>query len=183
MRTVTPGREEQLLAAVADGDLDAFTALHDALVPMVIQVIERVVRNRHMAEEVAQEVFLTVWLRAQSFDPHAAPARWWVAMLARRRAVDRVRAEEASRRRLTDEARHRDRDEVIDLDDRTVTHLDLTDALDALPLAQRQAITLIYLHGLTHREVADALDVPLGTAKGRIRAGLASLRPYLESRT
>jgi RNA polymerase sigma-70 factor (ECF subfamily) len=177
---VTPGREEQLLEAVAAGDLEAFAALHGALVPMVTQVIQRIVRNRHMAEEVTQEVFLTVWQRARSFDPDGSPARSWVSMLAHRRAVDRVRSEEANRRRLSDQARRGGHDDVIDLDDHTVIHLDVVDALDALPPAQREAIALTFVHGLTHREVAAVLDVPLGTAKGRIRAGLANLRPHLE---
>jgi RNA polymerase sigma-70 factor (ECF subfamily) len=181
MGTVMLGREEQLLQAVAAGDVDAFADLHDALAATVVQVIVRVVRNRHMAEEVAQEVFLAVWQQARSFDPERASARCWLAMLAHRRAVDRVRSEEANRRRLTDQAQRGARDHVIDLDDHTVAHLDLADALDALPPAQRQAIALIYGHGLSHREAAAALDVPLGTAKGRIRAALASLRPHLEA--
>jgi RNA polymerase sigma-70 factor (ECF subfamily) len=165
---VATGREEQLMEAIGEGNVNAFVSLHDALAPTVIQVIRRVVRNQHIAEEVAQEVFLSVWQRARSFDPERASARQWISMLAHRRAVDRVRSEDQGR------------SEVTDLDDETVDHVRLSEALGALPPTQRQAIRLIYLHGLTHSEAADALDIPLGTAKGRIRAGLANLRPLLD---
>lgn len=181
MVSVTIGREEQLLEAVAAGDLEAFTALYDALVPLVRQVTLRTIRNRHIAEEVAQEVFLIVWQNACSFDPACAPARRWVSMVAHRRAVDRVRSEESSHRRVENEARRTERGDVIDLDDRAVDHVQVGEALDALPAIQRQAIELVYLRGLTHTEVATVLDVPLGTAKGRIRAGLASLRLLLDA--
>jgi RNA polymerase sigma-70 factor (ECF subfamily) len=168
------------MEAIGEGNVNAFVSLHDALAPTVIQVIRRVVRNQHIAEEVAQEVFLSVWQRARSFDPERASARQWISMLAHRRAVDRVRSEDASQRRAATDAHHQGRSEVTDLDDETVDHVRLSEALGALPPTQRQAIRLIYLHGLTHSEAADALDIPLGTAKGRIRAGLANLRPLLD---
>src|SRR5262249_48381222 len=149
---------------------------YDSLLSMVMSVSERVIRNRHIAEEVAQEVFLSVWQNAPAFDPGCAPARRWVSMVAHRRAVDRARSQDASHRRAADDARRSDRRDLIDLTNETGEHVHIERALERLPPAQREAIELVYIHGLTHTEVAAVLDVPLGTAKGRIRAGLASLR-------
>lgn len=165
------------LAAVAAGDQTAFARLYDELAPTVFGVVRRVLRDPAQAEEVTQEVFVEIWRQAARFDASRAQPRTWAVMIAHRRAVDRVRSEQA----------HRDRHEkltVIDVapegpDDVAVQRSEQVRAraaLDTLSGVQRQAIELAFYDGLTHVEIAERLDVALGTVKTRIRDGLLRLR-------
>lgn len=166
-----------LLERVADGDRDAFEQFYDATADLVFGVARRVLIDRGLAAEVAQEVFLEVWRKAGGFEATRGSAKSWVAVMAKRRAIDVVRATQA--------ARERDRihpvgvvepgdpvgDAVSDHEDRSR----VSDALGALTDLQREALDLAFFRGLTHREVAAELDVPLGTVKTRIRDGLGRL--------
>lgn len=170
---------EELLVATGQGDVDAFATLYEILAPRVYGLVLRTLRDRHEAEEVAQEVLLQVWQTADRFDPARGSARSWVMTLAHRRAVDRVRSGAGSRRR---DAAH-----AVSLDlpayDETAAaaHASLDAQLVRAALAgltplQRQAVELAYFGGYTHQEVSRLLRVPLGTAKARIRDGLLRLR-------
>ncbi|GEP38244.1 RNA polymerase sigma factor SigK [Nocardioides psychrotolerans] len=144
----------------------------------------RILRDQHQAEEVTQEIFLQVWQSAAQFDPSRGSAMTWLMTLAHRRAVDRVRASESSRRRDTAD---------VGLDVRTAydetaaaVHTSLEGqrvhaALATLSPGQRRAIELAYFGGLTHTEVSRLLQIPLGTAKTRIRDGLRRLHDLLAS--
>lgn len=138
----------------------------------------RVIRDPSIAEEVAQDVFLAMWAKAASFDATRGSARSWILTIAHRRAVDVVRREQASRDRLTRVAAddvHRPFDEVAELVLRRCEDREVRVALRALTPIQRQAVELAYYQGLTYRQVAQRLDVPLGTIKTRIRDGLRRL--------
>lgn len=170
-----------LLDRVASGDQSAFATLYDDLSPMVFGIAKRVVRDTTHAEEITQEVFVDVWRLAARFDAGRGNIRSWVATIAHRRAVDRVRSEQA----------HRDRDRaemftapphVSGPDELTVDHdaqQRAASALDMLSAPQREALELAYYGGLTHVEVADRLGIALGTAKTRIRDGLLRLRAVM----
>lgn len=169
------------LVQVAAGDRDAFAGLYDELGGMVYGIVERVLRNRAMAEEVAQEVFLDVWRKAARFDPNRGSARSWVATLAHRRAVDRVRSEEAARAR-DDRSGRLEPTDTEEVADQVGDHLDrerVRRALERLTPAQRQTIELAYFGGHSYRQVAVLLDMPEGTVKTRIRDGLIRLRDIL----
>lgn len=171
-----------LLKRSALGDREAFAALYDATASRVFGLAVRVVRDRAQAEEVTQEVFLDLWRQSSRFDPARGSASSWILTIAHRKAVDRVRSAEAStRREETYEARqhHVPHDTTAEaahasLEARRVRH-----ALHELTPAQRQAIELAYFDGYTHTEVARMLDLPLGTAKTRIRDGLIRLRDFM----
>ena len=171
-----------LLRRSARGDEDAFAALYDATSRRVYGLVLRVVRDPAMSEEVAQEVYLDVWRQSARFDPDRGNALSWLLTIAHRTAVDRVRSSEASRRR--DDA-HVAATREVDFDTTAETaHASLEAqrvrrALTTLTDAQRNAVELAYLGGYTHTEVARLLDVPLGTAKTRIRDGLIRLRDTL----
>lgn len=174
---------ERLLVASAGGDSTAFQCLYDRLAPVVLAVTQRVLRNRAMAEEVAQEVFAEVWSKADRFDPRRGTAAGWVGTLARRRAVDRVRSEQASRDRDQRRAvmnQVRAFDEVADAVEVGVEHERVRVALDALTDVQREAIILAYYEGHTYRDVARLLGIPEGTAKSRLRDGLKRLGDELQ---
>lgn len=173
-----------LMIRVMAGDEQAFASLYDALAPMVYGVTNKVLRNPAQAEEVAQEVFIELWRTARRFDPHRAAVTTWAAVIAHRRAVDRVRSESSRERRderdsLAAPATASDvATEVIDgIDRRRVGR-----ALGELTSAQRNAVELAFYGGHTHAEIAGLLDVPLGTVKTRIRDGLIRLRDALGER-
>jgi len=177
---VTSGPDlPDLLRRSARGDEAAFAELYDATSSRVYGLVRRVVRDPHQAEEVAQEAFLEVWRMSARYDAERGSAHAWILTIAHRRAVDRVRSAEAANRR--DQSYQRRNYEVEhDVTAETVhASLDarrVRAALASLTLVQREAVSLAYLGGYTHTEVAGLLDLPLGTAKTRIRDGLIRLR-------
>jgi RNA polymerase sigma-70 factor (ECF subfamily) len=142
-------------------------------------MVLRVVRDPAQSEEVTQEVFLEIWRTAGRYDPDRGSPLGWLLTIAHRKAVDRVRAAEASTRRDTT---YHDRNKPVDHDTTAeAVHASLEarrvrGALQNLTEVQRQAVGLAYFGGYTHTEVATMLDLPVGTAKTRIRDGLIRLR-------
>ena len=175
-------REASLLERVANGDQPAFGELYDRMMPRVIGLATRVLRDEGQAEEVAQEVFLEVWQQASRFDADRGSGIGWVLRKTHGRSVDRVRSSEA---RTARELRIGMRELVEPTDDvAEVVELRLANervdlALGHLPAAQRQAVTLAHLAGYSHTEVAEILHIPIGTVKTRIRAGISRLREEL----
>ena len=169
----------ELLRRSARGDEAAFAELYDATSRRLFGLVLRIVRDHAMSEEVTQEVYLDVWRQSSRFDQARGSALSWLMTIAHRTAVDRVRASEASRRR--DDA-HAARTQDVDFDttaeaaQATLEAQRVRRALATLTDAQRSAVELAYLGGYTHTEVARLLDLPLGTAKTRIRDGLIRLR-------
>jgi RNA polymerase sigma-70 factor (ECF subfamily) len=172
----------QRLQQSATGDHDAFADVYTAMAPVVHGLALRLLRDPHHAEEVTQEVFLQAWLTCASFDPARGSVRTWMMTLAHRRAVDRIRSSQS--------ARARDHSWVQDLtrtpeptpDALVLASLEgerVRTALADLSELQRQALELSYFGGYTHVEVSQLLQVPLGTAKWRIREGLSRLRDAL----
>jgi len=182
-RSRNDAASEELLVAVAEGDQPAFAVLYDRVVPQVLGVALRVLRDRALAEEVSQEVMVEVWRKADRFDPERGTASGWITTLAHRRAVDRVRSEQASRDR-DDRVSRRDEprafDAVADEVQVNLDHWQVRRALSTLTERQREAIELAYFGGHTYRDVARVLDIPEGTAKSRLRDGLLRLREALE---
>lgn len=173
--------DDALLQQVAAGNQAAFTDLYDRVVPSVYGISRRVLVDPALAEEVTQEVLLAVWSTAALFDASRGSARNWIMTMAHRRAVDVVRSEQAARDRTARAGLMVDRpfddvaEEVLQrFSDRSAARrVEL--GLAALTMLQRGALELAYFGGFTHREVAMILDVPLGTAKTRIRDGLRRL--------
>jgi len=178
--TTTPVDVDELMSQVADGDQDAFAALYDAVAPRVYGLIRRVVRDAALAEEVAQEALVEVWRNASRFDRARGSAAGWIFTIAHRRAVDRVRAEQAAteRERRTARASVPFDDVVEEVTARLEQHA-VRRCLDALTRVQREAILLAYYRGLTYPEVADRLGAPLPTIKTRMRDALIRLRDCL----
>lgn len=168
-----------LLKRSARGDRDAFGSLYDATSRRLHGLVLRVVRDPAQAEEVTQEVYLEIWRTASRYDAGRGSALSWMLTIAHRKAVDRVRSAESSSRR---EATYHHLNQTVDHDATAdAAHASLEarrvrSALSDLAQAQREAIELAYFGGYTHTEVAALLDLPLGTAKTRIRDGLIRLR-------
>lgn len=173
---------DRLLLAVGEGDRAAFDRLYDRVAGVVYGVAKRVLVDPDRAQEVAQDVLVEVWRRADRFDPARGSALAWIATMARRRAIDVVRSEEASRRREADDPGGAPASDPVG---ENVIHLEerhrVRSALRELTDLQRRAIELAFYGGLTHHQVAERLDVPLGTVKTRIRDGLLKLGTIMEA--
>ncbi len=172
----------ELLKRASRGDSDAFARFYDATAARAFGLAVRVVRDRAQAEEVAQEAFLEVWRTSARFDTGRGSAIGWLLTIVHRKAVDRVRSAEASSRR----------DTHYEYDNQSVAHDATAEAVEAsmearrvrtalgeLTAVQREALELAYFGGYTHTEVASMLDLPVGTAKTRIRDGLIRMRDAL----
>ncbi|MFJ3099528.1 ECF RNA polymerase sigma factor SigK [Streptomyces hydrogenans] len=180
-RPTDTGRNDltDVMRQVAHGDKQAFSALYDALAPLVFGIVLKVVRDRAQSEEVAQEVMIDLWRQAARYEPTAGSVTTWAATIAHRRAVDRVRsAQAATDRELAQAAREHTTafDEVAEQVETRLESEQVRRCLRGLTELQRQAVTLAYYQGLTYREVAEALRTPLPTIKTRMRDGLIRLR-------
>jgi RNA polymerase sigma-70 factor, ECF subfamily len=169
----------ELLRGSSLGDQSAFARLYDATSARVHGLVLRVIRDPAQAEEVTQEAFLEIWRTASRFDPDRGSALSWLLTIGHRKAVDRVRAAEASSRRDTkyhDQTQPVPHDATSESVQASLEAQRVRHAMQSLTEAQREAIGLAYFGGYTHSEVAKLLDLPIGTAKTRIRDGLIRLR-------
>lgn len=181
--SATPGfaRPETAAVRVAiDGGEDWFEILVRDHTAMAFAVALRVVKDPTVAEDVVQEAFLSVWRQARTYDRDRGSLRTWLLTVVRNRAIDRLRSEHS---RPTGWAA--DLDSILDLASDSDVWADVSAAIDRdsvraglgrLPAEQRRTIELAYFSGLTHVEIAETMDVPLGTVKGRMRMGLQKLR-------
>ncbi|KUN35375.1 RNA polymerase subunit sigma [Streptomyces longwoodensis] len=173
---------EELVGRVALGDQEAFAAVYDVAAGPVLGVVRSVLRDRAQSEEVMQEVLVEVWRTAPRYRSDRGTAINWILTLAHRRAVDRVRSVEASavrehRAALLDQLP--EYDEVTEQVQTRLEREQVRRCLRTLTELQHQAVTLAYYRGLTYRQVAEALGLPLGTVKTRLRDGLIRLRDCL----
>ena len=179
---VTSPDLDALLRRVAHHDSEAFAALYDATRSRVYGMVSRVLRDRGYSEETTQDVYLQVWRTAESYDPASGSVLAWLLTLAHRRAVDRVRSEQAASRR---DSRYgaatveRDSDHVIDAVLSTEERQRVTACLDGLTGVQRECIELAYYQGLTYVQVSERLSANLATVKSRMRDALRGLRNCL----
>ena len=169
----------ELLKSCGRGDESAFARLYDATSARVVGLALRVVRDRAQAEEVAQEAYLDIWTYSGRFDPSKGSPLGWLLTIVHRKAVDRVRSAEASTRRdTTYESQNQPiaHDSTAEAAQASMEARRVRGALQSLTTVQREALELAYFGGYTHTEVATMLDLPVGTAKTRIRDGLIRLR-------
>ena len=162
-----------------------FDAAYRRLAPVALRAANRVLRDESAAEDVVQDVFMQLWLKPAAFDPKRSSLSSYVTMMARSRAVDRWRTRVA-RDAATERAEHEARSERSELESaaepvlRRERSTRLLTALDELPGEQRDVVLLAYGRGLTAQEIALVTEIPLGTAKSRLRLGLRRARQCLE---
>jgi RNA polymerase sigma-70 factor (ECF subfamily) len=162
-------------------DIAALEQLYDRHHQAALGLACRIVRDRCLAEDVVQDAFLTIWRQPERFDPSRGTARGWLLAIVHHRSIDRVRRMTAAGRTVElhpDLVDHRAADPselAVDAIQREQVHA----ALNRLPAEQRRAIELSFLHGRTHQEIAELMNCPLGTVKGRIRIGMEKLRAFM----
>lgn len=184
MSNATVAVDPGTMSLVASGDRAAFAALYDFLAPRVLGLITRVLRDPFQSEEVTQEVFLEIWQTAPRFDSTKGSPVSWTMTIAHRRAIDRVRAAQASRTRdlkigIRDYAVAHD--SVAEAGEMSLERIRIAKAMATLTPRQREAISLSYYEGLSHAEIAERLGIPMGTVKTRMRDGMTKLRTAMES--
>jgi RNA polymerase sigma-70 factor (ECF subfamily) len=178
-------RDVELLRQIAGGDRAAFAEFYDRHSTLMFSVATRILNDPAEAQDVLQEAFLQIWEKAAKFDPKLGKASSWAAILARNKAIDRIRASQR-RSRLAEEAGAAQAiaEDVADSVNESLVGPEqaqlIQSAILELPGEQRQAIELAYFSGLTQDEISKKLNTPLGTVKARIRRGLLKLRDQLE---
>ncbi|MBK9436070.1 MAG: ECF RNA polymerase sigma factor SigK [Micrococcales bacterium] len=178
-----PPDDASLIARVARGDESAYESLFDRYASGAYGLAVRVVRDPDLARDIVQEAMLQVWTHAPRYDRKQGSVRAWLFTLVHRRAVDRIRSEQAGsdrEKKVGRAAFERPHDHVSADVERGLEIRRVRVALDDLTPLQREAIELAYFRGYTHTQVAEVLDIPLGTAKTRLRDGLIRLRDSLE---
>lgn len=171
-----------LFPAIASGDRQAFSRLYERTSAKLYGIALRILQNESEAEEVLQDVYVSVWRNAGRFEPGRASPITWLAVLARNRAIDRIRGRKPAAASLEEAGDPASSDldalEILEqADDRKQLH----GCLEQLDESPRRAVVSAFLDGSTHSEIAVREDVPLGTMKSRIRRALIALRSCLES--
>ena len=183
----------ELMSRVAMRDHAAFKQLYDLTVCCLLGITVRMLRDRSWAEEVVQEVYVSIWHTAPNYSPHKAQPMTWLMTVARNKALDALRSSRADREYCVRPTERGDDDDGPDLPDHADacagpleqleqaadTH-QLRFCLQCLEPPQRQAIALAFYNGLTHAELALHMNQPLGTVKAWVRRGLDRIKRCLE---
>lgn len=187
MRTATEDARERLRAAMArlgGGDRSALEDVYRATSAKLFGICLRILGDEKEAEDALQDVYLTLWRRADRYDPQRASPIAWLATFARNRAIDRLRLGKAMRASVPEtealqvaDQRLGAEEQMIDAE-RTARVHGCIETLDAAP---REAIRSAFLEGRTYAELAERDGVPLGTMKSWIRRGLARLKTCMEA--
>ena len=178
----TSADDQVAIEQMARGSQSALGELYDRHGRLIYSLALRVLRDQGDAEDVVQEVFLQAWREAARFDLTRGNVVAWLVMVTRSRAIDRLRRRQA-RPQL---AAKSEPDNRVDDGPRVDVQMEwqsraaeVRRAVETLPLLQRVAVELAFFDGLTHAEIAEQLEVPLGTVKTRVRQGLLKMRDSL----
>jgi RNA polymerase sigma-70 factor (ECF subfamily) len=175
--------DEELMSLVAKGQARAFETIYERHCGAAFSLAYRMCGKRALAEDVAQEAFLSIWRSGGRYDRARGSVRTWVLGIVHNRAIDALRRSVVhERRRASDEgieerfeARERTEVEAARREEAET----IRGMLDTLPEEQSRVIELAYFGGFTHSEIAEMLGAPIGTVKGRMRLGLEKLRGQL----
>jgi len=177
--------DEDLISLTDGGDTQALAALYDRHGRVAYSLAYRMMGERQAAEDLVQEAFLKVWRAAGSYRVERASVRTWILSILNNRGIDMLRSS-ASRRRTQDRVEAQtpssQPSEAFGETWRSSQREQVREALRGLPPEQLKVLELAYFSGYTHKEIAELLDLPLGTVKGRMRLGLKKIREYFDSR-
>jgi RNA polymerase sigma-70 factor (ECF subfamily) len=178
-------RDETLVRRLLRRDVSAFEELYDRHSRLVHALVLRILQQATTAEEIVQDVFLQLWRNASQYDRSRGPFVPWLLTLARNRALDQLRLKSERQRRREEQAEELpsviaipDFEGALDEKRRAAR---VREVMSSLNPQQKRAIELAYFEGLTHTEIANALNEPLGTVKSWIRNGLLKLKEGLQA--
>ena len=182
VNSISTAEDREAVARMVDGDQNGLAALYDRHGRFVYSLALRIVRDQADAEDVTQDVFVQVWRQADRFDPARGSVVGWMLTITRARAVDVLRRRGTRPASVGDVTAFDTSDDTPGQDMQIAwaqRTREVRTALESLPLLQRLAVELAFFDGLTHAQIAEQLDVPLGTVKTRVRHGLLRLRDRL----
>lgn len=179
-------RDFDLLKSISAQDSEALSKLYDRYSRLVYSLAWRILRDPHAAETAVQQVFLGIWRRASQYDPARAAVSTWLISITRNQCIDELRKRKRGKEipwtqtaeSIPDEAQSRNPLAGFIQDEK---HRLVIQALEEIPDSQKVVIYLAYYDGLSHREIAEKLNEPLGTVKTRIQLGLDKLRGALKA--
>ena len=175
--------DEELMLLLRDGNPDAFEAVYDRHGGPAYSLAYRIVGDRSVAEDVAQEAFMSIWRSRVRYDPQRGSVRTWVLGIVHHRAIDALRRNSPHVKNQTTDEGLEERHEAPERTDAEVARRDearaVREALSELPENQFEVVRLAYFGGFSHTEIADMLGEPIGTIKGRMRLGLEKMRRAL----
>jgi RNA polymerase sigma factor (sigma-70 family) len=172
------------LIRAGSGDRAALRIVYQDTSAKLFGVLLRILKDRSEAEDVLQDVYVTVWRRAATFDPARASPITWLVAIARNRAIDRLRSGAAGRRMAPIEEAEHVHDSApgaLDVVMRSEQHTRLATCLGELEPRTSDAVRAAFYEGVTYEQLAERMGVPLGTMKSWIRRGLMKLRACLEA--
>lgn len=176
--------DEDLIALVEAGDAEAFAALYDRHGRAAYSLAYRMLGERQTAEDLVQEGFIKVWRSATSYRAERGSVRTWILSIVHNRGIDHLRSS-ASRRRTQDRveltAETSQPSEAFAETWRNSQRTQVQAALQSLPSEQLKILEMAYYSGYTHAEIAEMLDLPLGTVKGRMRLGMKKIKEFFDS--
>lgn len=165
------------LAEAARGDRPALARLYDRHAPLLLALGVRLLNDRREAEDVLHDCFVELWRHAGDYDPRRASVKTWIAMRMRSRCIDRLRSASWTRRETLPEKALETVAEPTHSDAADTDRLE--SALNDLPHDQREVIRMAYFEGLSSSEIAEKIQIPIGTVKSRVRAAMTRLRTLL----
>jgi len=185
LRSTDPHRlaDEELMGLVHAGEARAFEVLFDRHGDAAFSLAYRMCGRRAMAEDVVQEAFLSLWRTGARYDPARGSVRSWLLRVVHNRTIDTFRRSTVRDGRDVHDEAAAERLAAAELTDQVVQRREdvrqVRGALEELPADQRKVIELAYFGGLSHSQIAEVLELPAGTVKGRMRLGLSKLRMAL----
>ncbi len=178
--------DEDVMQLVRRGEARAFEVIYDRHSPAAFSLAYRMMGTRAGAEDVTQDAFLSMWRSGARYDRARGSVRTWVLGIVHHRAIDALRRSTVHDRRRASDEGIEERFEARERTDVEAARREeagtVREALESLPADQCQVIELAYFGGFTHTEIADMLDTPVGTIKGRMRLGLKKMRAQLGER-
>jgi len=175
--------DEELMALVARGEAGAFETIYERHCGAAFSLAYRMCGTRSLAEDVAQEAFLSIWRSGGRYDRARGSVRTWVLGIVHNRAIDALRRSVVHERRRASDEGIEERFEARERTDVEAARREeastIRGMLEELPDEQSRVIELAYFGGFTHSEIAEMLGAPIGTVKGRMRLGLEKLRGQL----
>jgi RNA polymerase sigma-70 factor (ECF subfamily) len=179
--------DENLLTLIASGEKDALECFYNRHATAVFSLAKFMLKNEAVAEEVTQEVFLSLWLKASTYNVQRGSPKGWLMSIAHHRVIDHMRSAKRAREstdKMAQEMYNLQALSLVHTEDEAHRNIDrelVVRALDSLPDDQRKVLVMAYFQGFSQSEISEALNQPLGTVKTRMRLGLQKLRAIFEN--